>query len=79
MGIFIKIEKDDSQIVIDTRTQREKKLKAVQQFTLDNSLVAEYPSIAAAEKITGINHVDECVNNNRLTAGGYIWRLIGEE
>lgn len=66
-----------------TRTERStkkringKKSKSVLQFTLDDVLVKEYPSIRQAERETGFNqgHISECCNRKRKTAHGFKWR-----
>ena len=61
-----------------TRNERSaKKLsKPVLQFTLDNILVKEYPSIHQAERETGFNqgNIVNCCNGKRKTAHGFKWR-----
>lgn len=65
----------------------EKVSKAVLQFTLDNQLVAEYPSTAEASRKTGISQgsISNCCNGKtrkhtdghyfkRKSAGGFIWK-----
>lgn len=51
------------------------KSKPVIQYTLDMVFVAEYPSAAEAERQTGIGnqHICNCRNGKRKSAGGYIW------
>lgn len=49
----------------------------VAQYSKDNTLIAIYPSIREATRITGIEHtcISRCCNGKRnaLTAGGYKW------
>lgn len=79
MGVFIHIENDEYRVIIDTRSKREKNLKAVRQRELDGSHVLDYPSIAAAQKLTGIKNISDCVLGKRQSAGGYLWEHIKEE
>ena len=53
-----------------------KQSKVVLQFTLDNILVKEYPSVRQAERETGFSHGDisACCNGKRKTAHGYKWQ-----
>ena len=50
--------------------------KVVLQFTLDNILVKEYPSIHQAERETGFanQYISACCNGKYKQAYGYIWR-----
>ena len=50
--------------------------KPVLQFTLDNILVKEYPSIRQAERETGFanSNIIKCCNGKRKQAYGYKWR-----
>ena len=50
--------------------------KTVQQLTKDGVLVATWPSIREAERVTGVNnrHICGCCNSERHTAGGYKWQ-----
>lgn len=57
------------------------KSKRVSQYTKNREKIAEYKSISAASKITGIGRT--AINNNLCgwseTAGGYIWKYeMGE-
>lgn len=82
MGAIINIKTDDSEILLDTRNQVEKRMKPIQQFDKNNILINEFPSIAEAERMTGIKNIRGCINNHphRKSAGGYYWRLAqGEE
>lgn len=53
--------------------------KVVLQYTLENVLLAEYPSTKEAHRQTGINraNIGACCNGypNHATAGGYIWKF----
>ena len=80
MSYYIRVQKDAMKIEVDTRSKTERMMKPVEQLDLDGNLVAEYPSIDSAMKMTGILHIGECANKKRNTAGGYIWRFAeGEE
>lgn len=63
---------------IRTPEQRAKKGKTVEQYSLDNVLIATYFGVREASRQTGINssHIGDCCNNrpNRKTAGGFIWK-----
>lgn len=51
--------------------------KSVIQLTRHCDVVAEYPSASEASRMTCIrkNHIIECCNGKRKTAGGYCWRF----
>ena len=61
-----------------TRNERSaKKLsKSVLQFTLDDILVKEYPSLTQLYRETGFNssNISRCCNGKRKTAYNYIWK-----
>ena len=61
-----------------TRTERQaKKLsKVVLQFTLEDILIKEYPSIRQAERENGFSHqnIVNCCNGKQKTAYNYIWK-----
>ena len=47
---------------------------AVVQLTKDGQFICDYPSIKAAEQITGVpHHINECCRGKRKTCGGFIW------
>lgn len=48
------------------------------QLSLDNNVIAEYCSLAEAEKQTGIGHgqISRVCGGKRKTAGGYIWKFV---
>lgn len=48
--------------------------KPVLQYTKDGQFVAEYPSIAEAERNIKLTNIQSVLNGNRKTAGGYIWK-----
>ena len=51
--------------------------KQVQMFDKKTGeLLATFPSIREAERVTGINkgHISQCCNGKRKSAGGYVWR-----
>ena len=64
---------------IERRSKKQingKKSKPVLQFTLDNILVKEYPSIRQAERETGFNqaYIVKCCKGNRKQAYGFKWK-----
>ena len=69
-----------------TRTERAREAttklqgKAVQQFSKDGKLVAEYESISIAYRATGafISNIVKCARGEYKTAGGYIWKYKDE-
>lgn len=59
-------------------------MKHVRQFTVDGVLIAEYDSIKAAERTTGINRggISACINGRQQRTTGrdgvsYMWKLAG--
>lgn len=52
------------------------KSKITLQFDLNNKLIAEFSSATEASKITKVymKSIGKCVNNQRKTAGGFIWK-----
>lgn len=78
MSTLIKIISDTFEVEIDSRNANERRAKAVGQYNLDGELLAEFSSISEAQRQLGILHISECVNGLRKTAGGYLWRLQGE-
>lgn len=56
---------------------RASKRKSVLQF-LDGELIKTYPSIAEAERQTGIDNrsISACCKGKYKTAGGYVWRYV---
>lgn len=69
-----------------TRTERARETttklqgKAVQQFSKDGKLVAEYESLSAAGNATGthVPNILKCAKGIYKTAGGYIWKYKNE-
>ena len=69
-----------------TRTERARETttklqgKAVQQFSKDGKLVAEYESLSAAGNATGthVPNITKCAKGVYKTAGGYIWKYKDE-
>ena len=59
-----------------TERQAKKCSKPVLQFTLDDILVKEYPSIMQAERETGFNNgnIVNCCNGKQKTAYNYKWK-----
>lgn len=52
-----------------------KQAKPIAQLTKDNEKIKVYPSIAQAQRETGISNISRAIKNKR-TAGGYYWRFI---
>lgn len=50
----------------------------VEQYSLENDLIAVYCSLAEAEKATGISFkaISLCVNGKTKTSGGFIWKRL---
>ena len=46
----------------------------VLQFSKDGEFIAEYQSIAEAERCFGCNHIWDCCKGKRKSCGGYIWK-----
>ena len=69
-----------------TRTERARETttklqgKAVQQFSKDGKLVAEYESISIAYRATGafISNIVKCARGEYKTAGSFIWKYKNE-
>ena len=69
-----------------TRTERAREAttklqgKAVQQFSKDGKLVAEYESLSIAYGATGthVSNITKCAKGVYKTAGGYIWKYKNE-
>lgn len=58
------------------RTENDKRLRRIQQYSLDNKFIKEYSFIGDVEKQFGFNHsnIIKCCKKERKTAYGYIWR-----
>ena len=50
--------------------------KKVRQFDLEGNVIKDWPSIADAEKTLNIKSISRAANNEKRSAGGYIWRYI---
>lgn len=72
-GYLLSIETDRSIVEVDTRSKKEKNMKAVVQRDENGQIVGEYPSISSAQRETGIRNISDCVLGKRKTAGGYTW------
>ena len=50
--------------------------KPVQQLSLDGSLIAVWPSMSEAQRVTGVNlgHIWGCCKGKRHSTGGYGWK-----
>ena len=60
--------------------QRVKVSKPVAQLTLDDVLITTYPSVAEAERCTGIDDssISRCCNGKLYKSGGYHWMYIND-
>lgn len=68
--------KNDDRIISDISSRVKKYKQPVQQYTLDNILVAEYESAAVAAKIIGCNSgtIRNACKGKTKKAKGYIWK-----
>ncbi len=57
-----------------------KRMKKVNQYTLQGKLITNFNSIKEASKTTNISitSISQCCNNKQKTAGKYIWKFEGE-
>lgn len=46
----------------------------VAQYTKDGELIRIYDSLAQAVKEINSNHISQCINGKRKTAGGFVWK-----
>jgi len=53
-----------------------KKKKVVIQYNLDNTIVAEFESIAEAKRQTKLYHIGDCCHGKRKQCGDYYFRFI---
>lgn len=49
--------------------------KSVLQYSISGEFIREYPSIAAAKRVTGINNIYYVCVGQRPSAGGFIWKF----
>jgi hypothetical protein len=61
-----------------SRIDNPKCCTGVNQYTLNNILITQYPSIKEAHRLTGINNIVRCCQGERHSAGGYMWRYANE-
>lgn len=47
--------------------------KTVYQYTKEGVFVHKYFSISEAERETGVDHIDEVLDDTSLSAGGFLW------
>lgn len=54
--------------------------KPVQQFSLDGTLLCEFPSLSEVQRILGFNnaHISSCCNGKLKTAYKYKWKYKNE-
>lgn len=62
----------DLQVAIDNATPPKEKPIIIQQ-DMDGNVVGLYPTLAEAQRQTGIGHIRDVCVGNRMTAGGYRW------
>lgn len=48
--------------------------RRVIQYSMSGEKIKTWPYIKAAEEELGISHISQCVNGDRNSAGGFIWR-----
>lgn len=68
----------DGDISYWVSNKRDSRRKCVQQLSLTGDVVAIYESQSEASRRTGIpsQNISLCCKNNRLTAGGYKWKIL---
>lgn len=51
--------------------------KPVYQFDEHGKFLKEFPSLTEAERSTGVSktNIKNVIQNKRLTAGGFVWKL----
>lgn len=65
---------------LETRKKISKTLcKPVIQLTKNMQLIASFPSIKEAVKITGVNNIGATCNGRHRTAGGFVWKFKNEQ
>lgn len=55
------------------------KSKPVYQIDLSGGFVNSFNSIKEAEKVCNVTGISYCCNNKHQTAGGYVWRFVGQD
>ena len=65
------------QRIIITQRNSHPRRKQVYQFNKKGELIAVFQSTREAERSTNIchNNISQCVNGQRKTAGGFIWKM----
>jgi len=79
MHIISWLENHDKQAqdILNGRSTSGLRCRAVRQLSIpDRKFIAEFHSIAHAQRMTGINNVAYVVIGRRPTAGGYYWEAI---
>lgn len=81
MSSYIKIITLEGTVEFDDRSSNERKMKPVRQKDKNGNEIAQFASIAEAERLTNIRHIYECVGKHpkRKTAGGFEWELVEGE
>lgn len=51
-----------------------KNAKKVYQLDQEGNVIAEFPSVSEAQKVTKINNISNCCLGQYKTAGGYVWK-----
>ena len=72
-------DKQTEDILLARSTSGEK-CKAVQQFSLDDKMIAEYISASEAARQCNLDvrHISNCCLGKRKTSNGFKWRYINE-
>lgn len=60
------------------RINNPKICRSVNQYTLDEAFIAQYPSLMEAYRVTHIRNIGRCCRGKSHTAGGFIWRYANE-
>ena len=75
-GDFKRSEESKNRLSESMTGKHNKPKKPVLQFSKDEKLIAEYPSLIEAERQTGCNkgHICSCCKGKLKSTGGYLWR-----
>lgn len=52
--------------------------KIIIQYNFDGNIIGKYNGVKDAERKTGIRNISNCCNGRYKSAGGYIWRFLGD-
>lgn len=59
----------------DTREGKSYRAKKVLQYDFNGNIIAEYPSVKTAKRITKCYHIGDVCNGKRNYAGNYLWKF----